>query len=383
MARLGAEVVGADASATNIEVARPHASRTGVAVDYRATTAEALADAGETFDVVLNMEVVEHVADVDFFMATCASMVSPGGMMFVATINRTLKAPGLAIFGAEYVLRWLPRGTHHSKAGAPRGARKPLGAERHDRSSTAPASSSIRLPTAGTCRRTWTSTTWCWPSGRPRPREVTFLQYRRPAAWHQRDECHQRHSPNCCECSPMNADDMRRMTLQMPEAEEKSHFGTPDFRVRNRIFASLPDAERAVVKLTRERQEMLAGAEPAIFAAVTGGWGGRADEDGLAAADEMTLKSALTTAWRNVAPATLRRACSRGNGRDEMTGRPETPTKAAARWLRPSRGTWSPKATRSPPGIMWRDFRGRARDARYGGGTWRWTSPAGPARRRC
>ena len=112
MARLGAEVVGADASGTNIEVARLHAAGAGVTIDYRATTAEALAEAGERFDVVLNMEVVEHVADVDLFIGECARMVKPGGLMFVATINRTLKAFGLAIVGAEYVLRWLPRGTH-------------------------------------------------------------------------------------------------------------------------------------------------------------------------------------------------------------------------------------------------------------------------------
>lgn len=112
LARLGADMVGADASATNIEVARLHAAESGVAVDYRATTAEDLADAGETFDVILNMEVVEHVSDVDLFIAKCAQMLRPDGIMFVATINRTLKALGLAIFGAEYILRWLPRGTH-------------------------------------------------------------------------------------------------------------------------------------------------------------------------------------------------------------------------------------------------------------------------------
>ncbi|WP_287092830.1 bifunctional 2-polyprenyl-6-hydroxyphenol methylase/3-demethylubiquinol 3-O-methyltransferase UbiG, partial [Mesorhizobium sp.] len=112
MARLGAEVVGADASATNIEVAKLHAAEVGVTVDYRATTAEDLADAGEKFDVILNMEVVEHVADIDLFVAKCGDMLKPGGIMFVATINRTLKALGLAIIGAEYVLRWLPRGTH-------------------------------------------------------------------------------------------------------------------------------------------------------------------------------------------------------------------------------------------------------------------------------
>jgi 2-polyprenyl-6-hydroxyphenyl methylase/3-demethylubiquinone-9 3-methyltransferase len=112
MARLGAEVVGADASATNIEVAKLHAAESGVDIDYRATTAEDLADAGEKFDVVLNMEVVEHVSDIGLFISKCGEMVKPDGIMFVATINRTLKALGLAIVGAEYVLRWLPRGTH-------------------------------------------------------------------------------------------------------------------------------------------------------------------------------------------------------------------------------------------------------------------------------
>jgi len=112
LARLGAEMVGADASATNIEVAKLHAAESGVEIDYRATTAEDLADAGERFDVILNMEVVEHVSDVPLYIARCAEMVKPDGIMFVATINRTLKALGLAIVGAEYVLRWLPRGTH-------------------------------------------------------------------------------------------------------------------------------------------------------------------------------------------------------------------------------------------------------------------------------
>jgi 2-polyprenyl-6-hydroxyphenyl methylase / 3-demethylubiquinone-9 3-methyltransferase len=112
MARLGAEVVGADPSPVNIEVARLHAAESGLEIDYRAVTAEALAAAGEQFDVILNMEVVEHVADVELFIEACGSMVKPGGLMFIATINRTLKALGLAIIGAEYVLRWLPRGTH-------------------------------------------------------------------------------------------------------------------------------------------------------------------------------------------------------------------------------------------------------------------------------
>ena len=112
MTRLGASVTGADASEVNIEVARIHAARSGLDIDYRATTAEALAEAGERFDVVLNMEVVEHVADVDLYMRKCAEMVKPGGLMFIATINRTMKAWGLAIIGAEYVLRWLPKRTH-------------------------------------------------------------------------------------------------------------------------------------------------------------------------------------------------------------------------------------------------------------------------------
>ncbi len=112
MTRLGADVVGADASETNIEVAKIHAADTGLTIDYRATTAEALAEAGEKFDVILNMEVVEHVSDVDLYLRKCAEMVKPGGLMFIATINRTLKAYALAIVGAEQILRWLPRGTH-------------------------------------------------------------------------------------------------------------------------------------------------------------------------------------------------------------------------------------------------------------------------------
>ena len=129
MARMGADVLGADASEKNIGIARAHAAGSGMPVDYRAVTAEALAQAGETFDVVLNMEVVEHVSDVDFFLATCASMVRPGGMMFVATINRTMKAAALAIFAAENVLRWLPRGTHqYEKLVRPEEIEKPLAA---------------------------------------------------------------------------------------------------------------------------------------------------------------------------------------------------------------------------------------------------------------
>ncbi|MBI3435377.1 MAG: bifunctional 2-polyprenyl-6-hydroxyphenol methylase/3-demethylubiquinol 3-O-methyltransferase UbiG [Proteobacteria bacterium] len=112
LARLGARVVGADPAAPNIAAAAIHAGEADVAVDYRVTTAEALADLGERFDVVLAMEVVEHVADLALFVRRCAQMVDPGGLMIVATLNRTIKSFALAIVGAEYILRWLPRGTH-------------------------------------------------------------------------------------------------------------------------------------------------------------------------------------------------------------------------------------------------------------------------------
>jgi 2-polyprenyl-6-hydroxyphenyl methylase / 3-demethylubiquinone-9 3-methyltransferase len=112
LARLGADMVGADPSQDNIAAAQAHAGKGGLHIDYRTTTAEELAAAKEQFDVVLAMEVVEHVTDVDAFVATCASMVKPGGLMIAATLNRTLKSFALAIVGAEYVLRWLPRGTH-------------------------------------------------------------------------------------------------------------------------------------------------------------------------------------------------------------------------------------------------------------------------------
>jgi 2-polyprenyl-6-hydroxyphenyl methylase / 3-demethylubiquinone-9 3-methyltransferase len=112
IARLGAAVVGADPAEANIEAAKVHAGRESLPIDYRATTAEALADAGERFEVVLAMEVVEHVADLTLFVNRCAEMVKPGGLMVVATLNRTIKSFALAIVGAEYVLRWLPRGTH-------------------------------------------------------------------------------------------------------------------------------------------------------------------------------------------------------------------------------------------------------------------------------
>lgn len=112
MARLGAEVVGVDAAERNIPVARVHAEAMGLEIDYRHTTAEALAAAGERFDAVLNMEVVEHVVDPQGFLDACASLVRPGGIMVTSTINRNPKSYLFAIVGAEHVMRWLPKGTH-------------------------------------------------------------------------------------------------------------------------------------------------------------------------------------------------------------------------------------------------------------------------------
>ena len=112
MARLGFAVTGADASEKNIGTARAHAAQSGLDIDYRATTAEALVAEGLQFDVVLHMEVVEHVADVVAYLAACTALVKPGGLTFVATMNKTLKSLALAKIGAEYVLGWLPRGTH-------------------------------------------------------------------------------------------------------------------------------------------------------------------------------------------------------------------------------------------------------------------------------
>ena len=112
LARLGASVVGADPSASNIAVAQRHAAQSGLAIDYRNASAETLAQASEIFDVVLAMEVVEHVTDVGLFVELAGAMVKPGGLLFVATINRTAKSFALAIVGAEYILGWLPRGTH-------------------------------------------------------------------------------------------------------------------------------------------------------------------------------------------------------------------------------------------------------------------------------
>lgn len=112
LARLGFEVTGLDAAEKNIAVASLHAEKVGLDITYRCDLAERLAAAGEQFDVVLSMEVVEHVDNVELFLSSCARLVAPGGMLFGATMNRTLKSLALAKIGAEYILRWLPVGTH-------------------------------------------------------------------------------------------------------------------------------------------------------------------------------------------------------------------------------------------------------------------------------
>jgi 2-polyprenyl-6-hydroxyphenyl methylase/3-demethylubiquinone-9 3-methyltransferase len=111
LTRLGAQLIGVDPSASNIAAAKLHADRGHLSIDYRCTTVEQM-DAHERFDIVLAMEVVEHVTDIGMFLSRCALMLKPGGMMVVSTLNRTWKSFALAIVGAEYILRWLPRGTH-------------------------------------------------------------------------------------------------------------------------------------------------------------------------------------------------------------------------------------------------------------------------------
>jgi len=115
MVRLGADVVGVDAAERNIPVAQTHAEQSGLTIDYRHNTAEALAEAGEQFDIVLNMEVVEHVADPLSFLTSCQKLLKPGGLHICSTINRNPKSYMMAIIGAEHIMRWLPKGTHEWK----------------------------------------------------------------------------------------------------------------------------------------------------------------------------------------------------------------------------------------------------------------------------
>jgi 2-polyprenyl-6-hydroxyphenyl methylase/3-demethylubiquinone-9 3-methyltransferase len=112
LARLGASVTGLDAGAANVAAARAAAERAGLVLDWRVDTAEAVAASGETFDVVVAMEIVEHVADLPLFMRAVAKCVRPGGLLALATLNRTAKSFALAVVGAEWILRWLPPGTH-------------------------------------------------------------------------------------------------------------------------------------------------------------------------------------------------------------------------------------------------------------------------------
>ena len=112
MARLGAEVVGVDAAERNIPVARLHAEQSELEIDYRHTTAEAMAAENELFDVVINMEVVEHVASPPAYLKACQALLKPGGLHLCSTINRNPKSFAMAIVGAEWVMRWLPKGTH-------------------------------------------------------------------------------------------------------------------------------------------------------------------------------------------------------------------------------------------------------------------------------
>ena len=112
LARLGAQIVGIDAARSNVEIARLHAAKTGLSIDYRHASAETLAAENKNFDAVLAMEVIEHVTNVQTFLSTCAELLKPSALLLVATLNRSVKAYALAIVGAEYVLGWLPRGTH-------------------------------------------------------------------------------------------------------------------------------------------------------------------------------------------------------------------------------------------------------------------------------
>lgn len=113
LARLGATVVAVDAAERNIGVARAHAEEGGLDIDYRHMTAEALVEANERFDAVVSLEVVEHVADLDAFLDACCRLLDPAGVLVLSTLNRTGRSFAMAIVGAEYIMRWLPRGTHN------------------------------------------------------------------------------------------------------------------------------------------------------------------------------------------------------------------------------------------------------------------------------
>ena len=115
MARLGATVTGIDVLSENIEIAKIHSEETSLSIKYRQATIEELVSENMEFDIILNMEVVEHVANIEDFLDNCASSVSPNGLLFFSTLNRTPKSFLLAIIGAEYILRWLPRGSHDWK----------------------------------------------------------------------------------------------------------------------------------------------------------------------------------------------------------------------------------------------------------------------------
>jgi len=112
MARLGARVTGIDPSPANVAIAASHAARLGLAIDYGEGTAESVLDAGRSFDVVMALEIIEHTSDPFGFVATCAQLVAPGGLLVVSTLNRTLRSLALAKIAAEHVLRWVPKGTH-------------------------------------------------------------------------------------------------------------------------------------------------------------------------------------------------------------------------------------------------------------------------------
>ena len=146
---MGAEVTGLDALEKNVKTAQVHADESGLDIDYRYGAIEAMVAAGETpFDVVLNMEVLEHVTNPSAFVKDCGQMVRPGGLMFCSTLNRTAKAFTMAIFGAEYIMRWLPKGTHQY------------------RKFITPAEFVRMLKDAGwfpTNRKAWCSTRWARP----------------------------------------------------------------------------------------------------------------------------------------------------------------------------------------------------------------------------